>query len=366
MDGIEQRKEDCRDARGVGWIEDFMRDLRYAARTLRRSPAFTAIVVFSLALGIGANTAIFSVMDGLMLKMLPVRDPEQLVRIQGEAFVEFLKMHVTFDVFPRAVYEHFRDHNQLFADTFAFHDLDRPEIIVDGRNQGFGQIQLVSGNFFPTLGVNAIIGRVITPDEDRASGASPVAVISYGYWKRRFAFDRSVIGKKVTVNSVVLEIMGVASPSFFGISPDVAPDLWAPLAMQNQFTVLSSQNDVMNIMARLKRGVTAQQASAALGVLYHQVPRDLRYTKGNSKEPSIAALPGGHGYCTLRERFSRPLEILTIVVGLVLLTACANVASLLLARSMARPTEMSTSLAIRASHPRLIGQLLTERWLLAS
>src|SRR5260370_20420633 len=162
--------------------------------------------------------------------MLPVREPQQLVRIQGSTFVEFLKRHVTFDVFPREVYERFRDHNDVFADTFAFHDLERPEVSIDGRTESFGQVQLVSGNFFPALGVNTIIGRGITPDEDRVS--NPVAVISYGYWKRRFALDRSVIRKKVAVNNVVLEIIGVTPARFSLISPDTAPDLWAPLAMQ--------------------------------------------------------------------------------------------------------------------------------------
>src|SRR5258708_24082616 len=146
MEGIEQRKEQCRDTRRVGWIEDLMRDLRYAARTLRRRPGFTAIVVLSLALGIGANTAIFSITDGLLLRMLPVREPQQLVRIQGTTFVEFLKRHVTFEGFPREVYERFRAHNDVFADTFAFHDLERPEVSIDGRTDSFGQVQLVSGN----------------------------------------------------------------------------------------------------------------------------------------------------------------------------------------------------------------------------
>jgi predicted permease len=360
MRGLEQHKEECRDTRGVNWIEDFGRDLRYATRSLGRNPGFTAVVVLSLALGIGANAAIFSVLDGLILKMLPVRDPQQLVRVQGTTFVPFLKTTISFDSFPQPVYERFRDHSTVFSDALAFYDVDRPEFGIDGHSEGFGTVQLVSDNFFATLGVDAIVGRTIGPND---AGA---AVISNGYWKRRFAADRAVIGKKIAVNDVILEIAGVAHPSFFGVSPDESPDLWAPLSLQGRITGQSVHNDDFSVMGRLKPGITARQAGAALTVLYAQTPPEQRFSKGNSSMPTIEALPGGRGYSALRDQFSRSLEILTIVVALVLLTACANVASLMLARGAARRTEIATRLAIGAGRARLIRQLLTESLLLAA
>ena len=153
------------------WISDLGRDLRYTCRTLRRSPGFTTVVVLSLALGIGANTAIFSVIDRLILRMLPVRDPSQLVRVQGTAYSEFFKASSTFDTFPYVFYEQFRDHNAVFSDLVAFDDLDRPEVSINGLSEGFGEVQLVSGNFFTGLGVDAVLGRVIVNND------GPVAVI---------------------------------------------------------------------------------------------------------------------------------------------------------------------------------------------
>jgi predicted permease len=340
-------------------LEQLVNDVRYGLRAMRRNPGFTAVAVLSLALGIGANTAVFSVMDALMLRMLPVRDPAQLVRVQGVAHSEFLRTNITFDAFPIAIYDLFRDHNNVFSSIMAFGDLDRPEVKIDGQSEGFGEVQLVSGNFFSGLGVDAALGRVIDSD-----AASPVAVISYGYWKRRFALDPSVIGRKIAVNNVALEIVGVTPPRFFGVSPDAAPDVWVPLALPGFGA--NPTDDLVSFIARLKPGVTAQQAETALSVLYAQSPVEIQYVKGNSKTAVMQVLPGGQGYSSLREEFSRPLQILTIVVALVLLTACANVASLLLARANARQTEIRTRLAIGAGRGRVIRQLLTESAMLAA
>jgi len=360
---LDAAKEAVRDRRGIPFLETFLRDVSYALRMMRRNKGWSAVAILSLALGIGANTAIFSVIDGLILRMLPVRDPAQLVRVEGTVYSDFLRTTLPIDRFPRSVYEHFRDHNAVFTEMFAFSDLDRPELSVGGQTEGSGGVELVSGSFFSALGVGVALGRGIDTDLE-----SPAAVISYGYWKRRFALDPSIIGKKISVNNIALDIIGVAQPRFFGVSRDSAPDLWVPLAMRSQLTgePVNSADDLVSLMARLKLGENTQHAAAALTVLYTQVPQGMRFYKGNSKAATMEVLPGGRGYSTLRDQFSQPLEILMIVVALVLVTACANVASLLLARATARRKEIITRLAIGAGRARLIRQLLTESLLLAT
>jgi predicted permease len=340
-------------------FSDGWRDLRYAARSLGRSPGFTLAVVLSLALGIGANSAIFSVIDGLLLRMLPVRDPERLVLLQGSVYSEFLRTTIDFEGFPSSFYETVRDHASAFTGVMLLGGLDQPELSIDGKPEPPVEEQLVSGNFFAELGVEPILGRPISSD------AEPIAVISYGYWQRRFGFDRAVLGKKITVNNVVLDIAGVAPPGFYGITPDRPKDLWMPARV---FAPAPGSDDTGSgrIMARLKPGVTPERAGAELTALYAGLPAAMRFSKGNAKAAVIRALPGGRGYSHLRDEFAQSLAILMIVVGGVLLTACANVASLQLARATARRTEMGTRLAIGAGRGRLIRQLLTESFLLSA
>ena len=351
-------QEVTRDQWSWAWLEQLVSDVRYGLRAMRRNPGFTAVAVLSLALGLGANTAIFSVMDGLMLRMLPVRDPARLALVQGSVYSEFFHTTLPFDSFPIAVYDLFRTHNHAFTDIMAYGDLDRPEIKINGQSEGFGEVQVVSGNFFRGLGVDASLGRLIDGD-----GADPVVVISYGYWKRRFALDPSVIGRKIAVNNVALQIVGVTPPRFFGASPDVSTDIWAPLSVPG---IVAPADDLLSFIARLKPGVTLRQAETDLSVLYAQAPVEIQYVKGNSKTAVMHVLPGAQGYSNLREQFSRPLQILMIVAALVLLTACANVASLLLARANARQMEIRTRLAIGAGRARLVRQLLTESFVLAA
>ena len=343
----------------ISWLEDAWLDLRYAARSLGRSPGFTVVVVLSLALGIGANTAIFSVTDGLLLRMLPVRDPQQLVLLQGSVYSDFLRTNIDFEGFPRPVYETFRDHTSAFTGLMFLDGLEMPDISIDGKPEPLVEHQLVSGNVFAELGVEPILGRPISSDTE------PIGVISYGFWQRRFGLDPGVLGRKITVNNVVLDIAGVAPPAFFGITLDRPKDLWMPGGV---FAPAPGSENVGSgrIMARLKPGVAPERAGAELTALYAGLPAEMRFIKGSSKPAEIRALPGGRGYSYLREQFERSLIILMIVVGAVLLTACANVASLQLARATARRTEMGTRLAIGAGRGRLIRQLLTESFLLSA
>jgi predicted permease len=357
--GLEPIRQVTREAHRWRWLDELLSDVRYAFRVLRRSPATTGIIILTLALGIGANTAIFSVTDALLMRMLPVREPERLVLLQGSVYSDFLRSAIDFDGFPNFVYETFRDHAGGFTGVMFVGGLNQPDISIDGNPETFLEHELVSRNFFAELGVRPILGRPISSDTE------PMAVISYEYWRRRFGGDRAVLGKTITVNHVPLEIGGVAPEGFFGITPDRPKDLWMPVRL---FSPAPGSDDTGSgrIIARLKPGVTAERAGAELTALYAGLPEEKRFTKGSTKPADIHALSGGQGYSPLREKFGRSLTILMIVVSTVLLTACANVASLQLARGMARRTEIRTRLAIGAGRGRLIRQLLTENLLLSA
>ena len=382
-------KEQTRDTWGWTWLEQIAQDLRYGLRQLGRSPGFTLAVVLSLALGIGANTAIFSLIDAVMLRMLPVKSPERLVLLNWvsqkrpaamvvqSGYSDSDETHWSCSSFAYPSFEEFRNHNQSFSSLFGFISLDRANINIDGQ-ASLAEGELVTGDYFSGLGVSAILGRAITTDDEKPS-APRVAVISYGYWSRQFGSSPAVIGKHVEIKTVPFTIVGVAPPEFFGIQPGRAVEFWAPLVDDPKLLPWSGGSTPDNrspftsrdwwwltMMARLKPGVTEQQANTELDVLFQQ---SISAAAGASARPEttphVELQPASGGLTYLRSQFSKPLQILMTVVAVVLLIACANVATLLVGCSAARQKEVAVRLSLGASRARLLRQLLTESVFLA-
>ena len=349
---VARLKETSREMWGWASLERLVQDLRYALRMMRRSPGFTSVAILSLALGIGANTAIFTLVNALLVKSLPVQDPGMLYLLGGS------ERNTSYS-YP--MYKLFRGDGQVFSGLLAVSEgTQRWNVLAGGPNAGIEQVDgsLVSGNYFQVLGVGAVLGRTLTPDDDKLAGAHPVAMISYGYWKRRFALDPSVLGSTIRVNRTPLTVIGVAPQEFFGIEPGNAPDIWAPLMMQEPISGISSLEEPgswwLHLMGRLKPGIDEAQASARMTLLYQQaIPeqfgsalpqRDMQ----RMLRMRVNLMPGSKGLSDLRRRFSRPLLILMGVVGLVLLTACANVANLLLAKAAFRRSRNRRAVGARS------------------
>jgi len=376
-------KEVTREMWGWTSLERLGQDLRYAVRMMRKSPGFTAVAVLSLALGIGANTAIFSLMNAIMLRSLPVQEPDRLVLFgkgQWAGVTDDLPDH-SWQLFAYPFYRHVQRKNQVFSGVAAMGSMGNDvRAIVSGNRQSEPvSARLVSGTYFSVLGVNAVAGRTFTDAEDQTPGGNPVAVMSYSWWQRRFGRDASVIGKTLTIGSTVFHIIGVAPPEFFGTSVGESADLWIPASMITEVPpgwggdepTRDPSFQSFHILARLNPGVTVTQAGAQVNVLFKQALRERVGSAPSQKELSaiqhalIELTPGGRGLSQIRGRISLMLEILMGAVGLVLLIACANIANLLLARAASRQKEIAVRLSIGAGRLRLIRQMLTESALLA-
>jgi len=373
-------REQTHEAWGSAVFERIWQDLRYAFRQLRRSPGFTLTAVLILALGIGAVTAVFSLIDAALLKMLPVQNPEQIVELKN------VDPHTENDAFSYPTFKALRNQTQVLAGAFAFRNLHNIDVEVDGRS-GLAEGQVVSGNYFSVLGVGAIQGRTILPVDESVGGETLVAVIGYDYWRTRFALDPGIIGKRVLLNNAPFTIVGVTAPEFYGVQPgekvDISVSLTAIAAVNPGFAAAGGPADTLkapfrnwlHVMGRLQTGVSMQKAEASLEPVFAQSMREAAASLAGQPfdSPAIRQAflqfrlrldPASQGLASLRRQFSKPLWIVMALVSLLLLITCANVANLLFARANAREREIAVRLAMGAGKARLMRQLMTESILL--
>jgi predicted permease len=349
------------------------REPAYALRTLRRSPLFGAAAVLSLALGIGANTAVFSLLNQVVLRSLPVQDPERLVLLHAEYSAPGSSSSDNSEsVFSYPMYRDLRDRDTAFAAVIA--RMGAPVSLGWHGNTESASAELVSGNFFRALGVGASLGRVLALEDEGAPGANPVVVLTHSFWSTHFGNDPSVLNQTVTLNGNPMVVIGVADARFNGIVPGNTSDLFVPVSMQRQIiktmdALADRRTRWLNLFARLRPGVTVRQAQAATDVVYRAILETELSAMGRMRTDRArdeflnhrAELrPAAQGISELRERFETPLLALMTLVGIVLLIACGNMASLLLARATGRRREIAIRLAIGASRGSLIRQLVAE------
>ncbi len=351
-------------------------DLRYAFRTFRKAPLFTGVAVLSLGLGIGANTAIFSLLDQILLRPLPVKDPGELVLLTMRG--PHYGSNWGGNAISYPMYKDFKENNQVFTGMFCRFPF-AASLGYSGKTDRVN-VELVSGTYFPLLGIGATMGRTISPDDDRTPGGHPLAVLSYDFWQSRFAGDKAIVGKTLVIDGRNMTVIGVAQAGFNGVELGQTAQIFVPLMMAKEMTPLTDgltnrRQRWVNAFGRLKPGVTAAQAKASLQPFMHSMLEmevkepAFRHASEHARQQFLKCwmdvLPGSQGRSYVREHLSTSLWVLMAITGAVLLMACSNIANLLLARASARQKEVAVRVAIGASRGRIISQLLVESLLLS-